>query len=67
MTTLARILIDVTGHRMTEFEADLARLAQKYGTNLERSADPRMPLHYSMPKRYVATNPTPHNGPHRAA
>lgn len=52
--TTARILIDLPpGTRAAEFERDLARLAEKYGTNLERSPDPRMPLHYSMRQRYV--------------
>lgn len=58
--TTARILIDLPpGARVTEFERDLARLAEKYGTNLERSPDPRMPLHYRMEQRYVRNQSQP--------
>jgi hypothetical protein len=43
------IVIDLpAGTRVAELEADLARLASKYGTNVERSADPRMPIHYTL-------------------
>jgi hypothetical protein len=58
--TTARVLIELPpGARVTEFERDLARLAAKYGTNLERSSDPRMPPHYAMRQRYVSNQSQP--------
>ena len=49
----ARVVIDLPpAKRMTEFEKWLADGAKLFGTNLQRSPDPRMPLHYRMEKRY---------------
>lgn len=52
--TAARIIIDLPpGTRVVELESELAKLAERFGTNLERSPDPRMPAHYEMRQRYV--------------
>lgn len=52
--TRARIVIDLPpGTPVIELETELARLAERFGTNLQRSADPRMPAHYEMRQRYV--------------
>jgi hypothetical protein len=49
---IARIAIELPpGTPVSDFERELARLAERFGTNLERSADPRMPAHYVMAQR----------------
>lgn len=52
--TRAHIMIELpAGTRAAEFERDLAQLAQKYGTGLVRSCDPRKPIRYELPRRYT--------------
>jgi hypothetical protein len=49
---IARIAIELPpGTPVSDFERDLAALADKYGTNLQRSPDPRMPVLYVMARR----------------
>lgn len=49
--TTVRTAIQLPPHtRMVDFERDLAALAAKYGCNLQRSADPRLPLFYELPQ-----------------
>lgn len=48
-TCIARAAFELPpGTRMVDFERDLAALANRYGCNLQRSADPRMPLNYEL-------------------
>ncbi|WP_339873959.1 hypothetical protein [uncultured Brevundimonas sp.] len=48
-TCIARALIELPrGTRVVDFERDLAALANRYGCNLQRSNDPRMPLNYEL-------------------
>lgn len=52
--TTATVSIELPrGTTVAQFESDLARLAAKYGTNLERSGDPRHPCAYYLRQRYV--------------
>lgn len=49
---IARIAIELPpGARVIDFERDLAALADKYGTNLQRSPDPDAPERYVMAQR----------------
>ncbi len=49
---IARIAIELPSQaRVIDFERDLGELARRYGTNLERSPDPRMPAYYVMCQR----------------
>jgi len=49
-TCIARAAFELPpGTRMVDFERDLAELGRRYGCcNLQRSADPRMPLNYQL-------------------
>ncbi len=56
--TLVRVLIELPGDaRLVEFETELIALSKKYGTNVARSPDPRMPLHYDLRQMHHVTFP----------
>lgn len=59
MSTVTFVIELRPGERITTVEAAAAELAKKFGTNLQRSNDPRYPCTYYMRQRYAPSNVIP--------
>jgi hypothetical protein len=59
MTTVTLVIELRPGERVTSFEAAAADLANRLGTNLQLSGDPRHPCTYYMRQRYAPSNVIP--------